>query len=671
MVYLLEPIFTDKVLSRYNVDDFEKELKLGFLEEAAQAIADVEQCFLALESDPENIDNLNKIFRLAHNLKGSSKAVGFDEFGHFTHEFETFILKIKNGDLKADSAVVNLLLRANDHVLMMVDSLKNDLDARFDSQDLLQEMVNFQPGQETENSDKVPDENFEVEQEQAVEAPPSVQAAVQVVPEPVAVKTPSVDERVCKDPTIEELLAMDAARQAEKEAEAARAQKPNLSVVAEAAPVVKTEAKPVAKPATSAPPPAAPKAPANPAGGGSGGANDEYLRVALSKVETLINFVGEMVILQAVLREQSSAFENPLLRKTIHQLGKVGKEIQDLSMGLRMVPVKPTFQKMVRIVRDTAQALNKDVGIQLIGEETELDKTVLEKINDPLVHLIRNSVDHGIENVDLRRSRKKADKGSVTLKAYQQAGKLMIEVSDDGGGLDPQKLIAKATEKGIVKPGVQMSDKDAYLLIFAPGFSTKEQVTDVSGRGVGMDVVRTNITELGGEIRIDSAIGKGTTFTIVLPLTLAIIESMVVTYSNQKFVLPLAQVHETLNPKESMVQNSHELGQVLMLRGENMPLIRLGDFFDIKSSNPVSSMIAMVIRTGKEPFALVVDDILGQYQVVTKPLGSDLADTSGVSGTTILGDGKPALIIECNDLLKRKIKNNYTPLKAVTKEKVA
>jgi len=229
-----------------------------------------------------------------------------------------------------------------------------------------------------------------------------------------------------------------------------------------------------------------------------------------------------------------------------------------------------------------------------------------------------------------------------------------------------------AIAKGVLKPGVQLTEKEAYQLIFAPGFSTKEKVTDVSGRGVGMDVVKTNISDLGGEIRIDSAIGKGTTFTIVLPLTLAIVESMVVTYSNNKFVIPLSQVHETLNPKENMVQHSHDLGNVLMLRGENMPLIRLGDFFDIKSSQPLTQMIAMVIRTGKDPFALVVDDILGQFQVVTKPLGSELSDTKGVSGTTILGDGKPALIIECNDLLKRKIKNNYVPpVKGAIKEKVA
>jgi len=618
------------------MDDFEKELKIGFLEEAAQAIADVEQCFLALESDPDNIENINKIFRLAHNLKGSSKAVGFDEFGQFTHEFETFILRVKNGDLKVSSAVVNLLLRANDHVSMMIEGLKDNLDAHFDSTSLLQEMITFQ----------------EVDIEEVINEEPLIEIEDVKSIEPISESILEMAAETAPE-TVPEVISEGAPAEVVSEKLANLESQP-INVIPLNSNVTSTQAvSKGAAPVNSSP-------------------QEENIRVALSKVETLINFVGEMVILQSVLREQSHLLENPLIRKTVHQLGKVGKEIQDLSMGLRMVPVKPTFQKMVRIVRDTAQALNKDVSIQLSGEETELDKTVLEKINDPLVHLIRNSVDHGIENAELRKSRGKSERGQVRLSAYHKSGKLQIEVADDGGGLDPDKLQKIAIAKGVLKPGVQLTEKEAFQLIFAPGFSTKEKVTDVSGRGVGMDVVRTNITDLGGEIKIDSVIGQGTTFTITLPLTLAIVESMVVTYSNHKFVIPLSQVFETLNPKENMIQHSHDLGPVLMLRGENIPLVRIGDFFEIKSSVPLTNMIAMVIRTGKEPFALVVDDILGQYQVVTKPLGSELADTKGVSGTTILGDGKPALIIECNDLLKRKLKNNYVPVnKGTLKEKVA
>lgn len=413
----------------------------------------------------------------------------------------------------------------------------------------------------------------------------------------------------------------------------------------------------------------------NPAGaGGPPGATkngvDESIRVSLSKVEALINFVGEMVILQSVMHEQLSEQSSLLMRKTVHQMGKVGKEIQDLSMGLRMIPVKSTFQKMQRIVRDTAQLLGKDVGIQLVGEETELDKTVLEKINDPLVHLVRNSVDHGIEPASLRVQRGKPAKGQVVLKSYHQSGKLVIEVKDDGGGLNAEVLRKKAIEKGILKPGTELSEADAYQLIFAPGFSTKEQVSEVSGRGVGMDVVRTNIKELGGEIIIQSELSKGTTFKIILPLTLAIIDSMVVCYGKNRFVMPLNHVFETLNPKESMLQQTTNIGDILLLRGENLPLYRLGDFFGLKSQSNATDMIAMVIRTGDKPFAVLVDDILGQYQVVVKQLGRELQNMVGVSGSTILGDGRPCLIIEPTDLLKRKT-IIHTPLKIKNGEKAA
>lgn len=402
---------------------------------------------------------------------------------------------------------------------------------------------------------------------------------------------------------------------------------------------------------------AAAPAPASDTKGASAknGPADESIRVNVSKVETLLNFIGEMVILQSVIKEQAMKTDSMFLKKTLHQLEKVTKEIQDISMSLRMVPIKPTFQKMQRIVRDTAQALDKDVAIQLQGEETELDKTVLEKINDPLVHLIRNSVDHGIENSGLRLERGKPARGQVTLAAYQKSGKLFLEISDDGGGLDPDKLTKKAVEKGILKSEQKISQEQAYQLIFAPGFSTKEKVTDVSGRGVGMDVVRTNITDLSGEIVIHSNLGKGTTFQIILPLTLAIIDGMTLTYGPDRFVIPFAHVFETLCPSPKDIQENTSLGQTLMLRGENMPIYKLGDFFGKRSTKEVNEMIAMVVRTGPKPFALLVDDVLGLSQVVVKQLGPEIRGFKGVSGCTILGDGKPALIIEPSELVKRKL----------------
>jgi two-component system chemotaxis sensor kinase CheA len=575
------------LLAGLGLDDFERELKVGFLDEAAQAVADVEQCFLALESEPNNAEHLNKIFRLAHNLKGSSKAVGFEHFGAFTHQFESFILRVKNNELKASPKVVNLLLRANDHVSQMIAGLKENLDANFDSTQLLEEMKNFAELTTT---------------------------VVETAPVP---STPVTEMLVTETPVAEEIVV------------------------------------PLAKPEPTTVKAAAPKS--------ASGASEESIRVGLSKVESLINFVGEMVILQSVMREQTISSESLLLKKTVDQLGKVGKEIQDISMGLRMVPVKPTFQKMQRIVRDTAQALNKDVGIVLVGEDTELDKTVLEKINDPLVHLIRNSVDHGIESAEVRQSRGKNPKGQVSLSAFHHAGRLVLEVKDDGAGLDPERLKKKAIEKGVISASATLTEREALNLIFAPGFSTKEQVTDVSGRGVGMDVVRTNITDLSGEIQIESQVGSGTTFRIILPLTLAIIDGMVLTYSNTRFVIPLNHVFETLRPTAKMVQRNIGMGDTMMLRGDNLSLIRLGDFFGLKNSRSMDQMIAMVIRSGPQPFAILVDDIIGQFQVVIKQLGPELQGIKGIAGSTILGDGKPALILEPQDLLKRKISDGYVP----------
>ncbi|MFN8943638.1 MAG: chemotaxis protein CheA, partial [Pseudobdellovibrionaceae bacterium] len=308
--------------------------------------------------------------------------------------------------------------------------------------------------------------------------------------------------------------------------------------------------------------------------------------------------------------------------------------------------------------RDTAAVLGKEVGITLVGEDSELDKTVLEKINDPLVHLVRNSVDHGIESTANRLAAGKPAKGEVKLAAFHESGKFIIEVSDDGGGLNPDKLIKKAVEKKLIKPDSKLTDSEAYQLIFLPGFSTKEQVTDVSGRGVGMDVVKTNITDLGGEVEISSQLGKGSTFRISLPLTLAIIESMIVRVENQKFVIPMAHISETLQPKDQI--QATQMGDVMMLRGENLPMFRLADFFQIPSQSIAKQMMAMIIRSQGHGFAILVDEILQQSQVVFKQLGPELANYKGVTGSTILSDGKPAFILEPSELFHRKANHHST-----------
>ncbi len=609
------------------MDDFEKELKICFLDEATQLLAEVEQCFLTLENNPKDEANLATLLRLAHNLKGSSTSVGFESLGHFTHELETFLLKVKNGQVEASAEVISVLLKANDYLSQTVEALRKDFDAKIDYQPVLNDIAQCVSGTKKAATAAAPPPPLKVETKPAPEVKPTV--APTMAPEERALNTKKIAEALAR----EHFESVQAAAAVEAQTGAVE---------------------------TNLPPPKEGHGPSNPS---SPGSTDENIRVALSKVEKLINYVGEMVIIQSVLHQQAEFSESHEFKKTIHLLGKVGKEIQDISMGLRMVPIKQTFQRMTRIVRDVATSLNKEVHLNLVGEDTELDKTVLDKIVDPLVHLMRNSVDHGIESPEIRKSKGKPAEGQIHLRAFHRSGRLILEVADDGGGIDPQKLVKKAQEKGLIKANASLSDKEAYQLIFASGFSTKEQVSEISGRGVGMDVVKTNINELGGEIQIDSEVGKGTTFRVSLPLTLAIIESLIITYSNHKFIVPLGHVHETVSVKDYEVKYITGVGDVMLLRGENLRLVRLGDFFGIRSQRPPNEMIAIIVRYGSNPFAIMIDDIIGQHQCVVKRLSHELSGFAGVSGTTILGDGKPALILEMNDLWKRKVSSGYHPPK--------
>lgn len=590
--------------------DFEKELQAGFLVEAAQLLNEAEQCFLALEADPKDKPTIEKIFRIAHNIKGSSKAVGLDALGAFTHEFESYLIKCKNGEIPITPVTVSLLLKCNDHIKAFIDLLGQNPEAILDGSALVAELA----------GGAAP----------AAEAQPAPEA-----------------EAFTISPAEVELL------QAHPETTAADDfSAPNASAPMAAAPI--QAAPEMAAPAFVPPAPAAPPEPP-PANGNASAAADESIRVSVARLEKLLNYVGELVILQTVLREQAYTSNPAVLRRTIHQIGKVTKEIQDLSMSLRMVPLKQTMLKMQRIVRDTSGILGKKVRLVLQGEETEVDKTVLEALSDPLVHIIRNAVDHGIESPEDRVARGKPEQGEVKLQAYHQAGGLVIEIRDDGGGIPADRLRQKAVEKGILRPGQVISDKEAIALIFHPGFSTKAQVTEVSGRGVGMDVVKTNIERMQGEVVVDTVEGKGSVFTITLPLTLAIIDGMVVRCGDDRFVIPLSQVHESTKPRAQDIQFATGVGEVLLLRGENLPVVRLASSLGRKAKAIAADceQIAIIVRTAAQPFAALVDDIVGQHQVVIKKLGSELQNIRGYSGSAILGDGKPALILEMNELARK------------------
>lgn len=604
------------------MDEFD-EIKKGFLDEAEQSLTDSEQCFLSIEKD-QSPDVLDKLFRLAHNIKGSANAVGFLDLGAFTHNLETLLLKIKNGEVTIDSHVVDILLQCNDHLKFFVAELKVDMNAKADSTQLLSEI------------------NGIINQQPREAAPPAeaAEASSPTLSVSVSLSNDAIDDAFSPTKSEVELL-QQSPDQADPFDQEQTEEAPEVHAAAEEIPVVQV----IAAPKSAAP----------------ASTSEESIRVSLGRLEKLINYVGEMVILQAVLKEQTNLNGTPLIKKTVHQLGKVTKEVQDISMGLRMLPMKQTFQKMVRIVRDTSRALNKEINFETTGDDTELDKMVLEQLGDPLVHLVRNAVDHGIEPADVRIAKGKNPVGTVRLKAYHRVGQIIIEVSDDGGGLDAQKLLASAIKKGLLKPGTQMSNEDAYRIVFLPGFSTKEAVTDVSGRGVGMDVVKTNIEMLRGSIQIFTTPNQGTSFQITLPLTLAIIDAMIILQEKQRYVIPLHQVYESVDEDKMRLQTVSEAAEILLLRGENIPFYRLSKLLGKSTvagagakSASVKMGSALIIRNAQNTaVAILVDAIVGQSQAVIKPLGAEVRHIKGFSGSAILGDGLPAVILDVPELVRR------------------
>jgi len=428
-------------------------------------------------------------------------------------------------------------------------------------------------------------------------------------------------------------------------------------------------------PGDAAPAPAAPvasaAAPAEtevPASGGNATANaieqqaagkpalgSQTVRVNIEKLDTLMDVVGELVIVQSQLIESARALaeEGSPLQRNVSQLSRIAKELQHTAMSLRMIPIKPTFQKMERLARDLAHNFGKKVSFQVGGEDTELDRTMVEEIADPLVHMVRNALDHGLEAPAARAAAGKPETGSVHLRAYHQGSNIVIELQDDGRGIDPDRIFRKAVEKGIVAPNAALSREEIFALIFAPGFSTAEKVTAVSGRGVGMDVVKRNIEKLRGKIEIASEIGQGSTFKIKLPLTMAIIDGLVVRVGADKFILPSTSVQMALRPPREAITTVHGTGEVLELRGKILPLHRLHRRFGIPAdaTQPWDGIVVIVEHSGRVS-ALLVDEMVSKQEVVIKNLGAFMQGLPGVSGGAILGDGNIALILDPASLLQ-------------------
>ena len=412
-----------------------------------------------------------------------------------------------------------------------------------------------------------------------------------------------------------------------------------------------------ATPAPSAETPAASRAAARTeAAPAASGGDATSIRVSTQKIDELINTVGEVVITQSMLAQLGADAEGPSaerLRSGLAQLERNVRELHESVMRVRMLPIGFAFSRFPRLVRDVAQRLGKQIELKLTGEQTELDKTVLERIGDPLVHLVRNSIDHGIEKPEARLAAGKPAAGTVHLEAFHRGSAIIIEVSDDGQGLDSDRILAKARARGLVAPNETPSQEAIHELIFLPGFSTAEQTTDLSGRGVGMDVVRRNIKSLGGKIDIRSERGKGSRFTISLPLTLAIVDGQSVSVGDETYIVPLVSIVESLQTKESGVNRLSMAGEVISFRGAYLPLVRLHDLFGIEPrSRAIHDGLVVVVEGDGQRVGLFVDDLRGQQQVVIKSLESNYGHVQGVSGATILGDGSVALILDVPGLIR-------------------
>jgi two-component system, chemotaxis family, sensor kinase CheA len=384
-------------------------------------------------------------------------------------------------------------------------------------------------------------------------------------------------------------------------------------------------------------------------------ASDEKIKVSTTRLDNLINSTGELVIAQLMVSEEisrTSATDHEMARKVAHQ-GKIVRELQELSMSMRMVPVQGVFQKMARLARDLSRKANKPVDFVTLGEETELDRTVVDKIADPLIHMVRNSVDHGIEPSDVRVKAGKKATGRVELRAFHQAGNIVIEIEDDGKGLDKERILKKAVDNGVVEAGQELADEEIFKLVFHPGLSTAEKITSVSGRGVGMDVVKKNIESLRGKIDISSTPGKGTVFTIRLPLTLAVIDGQIVCIGEHRYIIPINSIVRSLRPTSQQISSVQGRGEMVLERGELMPLVRLYSLFGVApaTEDPTKALVVVVEEDGKR-CCLLVDDLLAQQQVVIKSLGEALGVVRGVSGGAIMGDGKVSLILDVPGLVK-------------------
>ena len=586
------------------------ELAGMFFAEALDHLGSIEATVLQLEATPADVKLLNDVFRPFHTVKGNAGALGVSRVQELAHKVENLLDLARSGQLAMAPDDFDLVLRSVDVVTTLLLDLQQRLGGQPGTDHEAERLALMAAVDARLSGDAAPPA--------AVEPEPVAAPATPIAPFSEPVAAAAVDEAVFDLPA------------------------PATAPVATPAPAPVVAAAPPARPfqerADDAPPAQTRRVD-----------DQASVKVDTRKLDNLVDMVGELVIVQSIIQEDpllQTAVDERLTRN-MAQLRRITSDLQRNAMSMRMLPIRQTFQKMARLVRDLSKKNGKPVELVLSGEDTELDRRVIESINDPLMHMVRNSMDHGLETPETRLAAGKPAQGTLSLSAFHQGGNIVIAIADDGGGLNTERIRAKAIAQGLIGGGDELSNAEIHQLIFRPGFSTAEKVTEISGRGVGMDVVRRNIEAMRGRIEIQSTQGRGTTSFIKLPLTLAIVDGLLLSVGAQRFVLPTFAVRESLRPTPAQVHRVQGRPCMIQVRDSLLPLIRLADLFGIDSPvhDPCDATVVVVEDDGRCA-GVIVDALLGKQEVVIKPLGDQFAGVRGVAGGAILGDGRVGLILD-------------------------
>ncbi|MEZ8148756.1 chemotaxis protein CheA [Enterovibrio norvegicus] len=671
-----------------------EQLRRIFYEECRENLEVLERELLALDPDGDvDLDIINTIFRAAHSIKGGGATFNLNEISQFTHVMETLLDEAREGKRRLDADTIDLLLKGGDCINSMLVAYETDADFDHELRDDLTKQLNQLLGgdspdeaQSSATSDEetptegdgdwvirfIPNKDmffsgndpvrilrelFDLGVHCSVECiTDDLPIFSELEPEMCYLQWHIVVDGELEKHLIEEIFewvedecSLDISKLDTNTSGSGHAESSDAS----GNETSKAALEPAAESA-AVPVPPKPKTPAKAAAKADAVSS---IRVEIDKVDNLINLVGELVITQSMLTELGQNFSESKLERLqagLDQLLQNTKELQESVLNIRMLPISFAFNRFPRLIRDLSSQLGKTVELVIEGEQTELDKTVLERITDPLVHLVRNAVDHGLEGPEARLSNGKSETGRVSLNAYHQGGSIVIEVRDDGAGLNKERVWKKAIEKGLLHHDMaldDLSDHQVYNLIFAPGFSTAEQVSDVSGRGVGMDVVKRNIEDLGGHIEVDSEPNVGSIFRISLPLTLAILDGQLIKLADQVFVVPLISIIESIQIESDRVKVATGGVELYRLREENIPILRLKEEFELGETGALDKQLLCLVEAGGNRVGLLLDEMLGQQQVVIKSLESNYTRVNGISGATILGDGSVSLILDVQGLM--------------------